>query len=77
MHVFSQNNYKIENGSKETFVIIPKSTKFVNVFFRERFPIYGSPCYHIVGYFRGGNFSQIGLFQVFAGEIFMHHQEHL
>ena len=35
MHVFSQNNQKIENGSKKTFVIIPKSAKFVNVFLRE------------------------------------------
>ena len=35
MHVFSQNNYKIENGSKETFAIIPKFAKFVNVFFHE------------------------------------------
>ena len=35
MHVFSQNNYKIENGGKKTFAIVPKSTKFANVFFRE------------------------------------------
>ena len=35
MHVFSQNNYKVENGSKKTFAIIPKSAKFANVFFRE------------------------------------------
>ena len=35
MHVFSENNYKIENGKKKTFAIIPKSTKFVNVLFRE------------------------------------------
>ena len=41
MHIFSQNNYKIENGGKKTFVIIPKSAKFTNVFFREWFPIYG------------------------------------
>ena len=34
-HVCSQNNYKIENGSKKTFTIIPKSVKFVNVFFHE------------------------------------------
>ena len=32
---FSQNNYKIENGGKKTIAIIPKSAKFVNVFFRE------------------------------------------
>ena len=39
MHIFSQNNY--ENGSKKTFAIISKSAKFVKVFFRERFPVYG------------------------------------
>ena len=33
--LFSQNNYKIENGSKKTFRIIPKSAKVANVFFRE------------------------------------------
>ena len=33
--LFSQNNYKIENGSKKTFTIIPKSAKVANVFFRE------------------------------------------
>ena len=32
---FSQNNCKIENDSKKTFAIIPKSAKFANVFFRE------------------------------------------
>ena len=32
MHVFSQNNYKIQNGSKKIFTIIPKSAKFVNDF---------------------------------------------
>ena len=31
MHVFSQNNYKIENGGKKTFAIIPKSAKSANV----------------------------------------------
>ena len=30
-----QDNEKIENGSKKTFAIIPKSAKFVNVFFCE------------------------------------------
>ena len=29
MHVISQNNYKIENGSKKTFAIIPKSAKMI------------------------------------------------
>ena len=33
MHVFSQNNYKIENGSKKTFTIIPKSAKFAKSMF--------------------------------------------
>ena len=32
---FSQNNYKIENGIKKTFAIIPKSATFANFFFRE------------------------------------------
>ena len=32
---FYQNNYKIQNGSKKTFAIIPKSEKFTNVFFCE------------------------------------------
>ena len=41
MHIFSQNNQKIGNGSKKTFMIIPKSTKIANVFFHEWFPIYG------------------------------------
>ena len=31
----AQDNYKIENSSKKTFVIIPKSVKFANVFFCE------------------------------------------
>ena len=35
MHIFNQDNYKIENGSKKTFKIIPKSSKIVNVFFHE------------------------------------------
>ena len=39
-YICSQNNYKIENGSKKTFTIIPKSVKFVNVFFHEWYPIY-------------------------------------
>ena len=29
--MFHQDNQKIENGSKKTFTIIPKSTKFANV----------------------------------------------
>ena len=33
--LFSQNIYKIENGSKKTFAIIPKSAKVANVFFRD------------------------------------------
>ena len=33
--LFSQNNYKIENSSKKTFTIIPKSAKVANVFFHE------------------------------------------
>ena len=32
---FSQNYYKIENGGKKIFAMIPKSAKFANVFFRE------------------------------------------
>ena len=32
---FSHDNYKIENGSKKTFAIIPKSTKIANIFFHE------------------------------------------
>ena len=35
MHVFSQDKWKIENGSKKTFAIIPKFTKFANVFFHD------------------------------------------
>ena len=31
MQVFSHNNNEIENGSKKTFAIIPKSAKFANV----------------------------------------------
>ena len=41
MYVFSQDNYKIENGNKKTFASIPKSAKFANVFFHQGFPIYG------------------------------------
>ena len=33
--------------------------------------------YYIASYFQGGNFSWIGLFQLFEGEIFKKHQEHL
>ena len=32
MHVFSHDKYKIENGSKKTFAIIPKSAKFTKWF---------------------------------------------
>ena len=44
MHVFSQDNLKIENGSKKSYAIIPKSAKFVNVFLHKWFPIYGIYC---------------------------------
>ena len=30
---FSKDDYKIKNGSKKTFAIIPKCVKIVNVFF--------------------------------------------
>ena len=37
---FSQDKWKIENGSKKTFAIITKSAKIANVVFREWFPMY-------------------------------------